>query len=110
MIKRLFVYGTLVPGGPNEHVLQQIGGTWQPGTVKGTLYKEGWGAALGYPAIVLDAHGAEVHGFLFSSENLPDHWAELDEFEGEGYQRVLTKVTLSDNKIVDAYIYALKGD
>ena len=27
MIQRLFVYGTLVPGGPNEHVLNEIGGS-----------------------------------------------------------------------------------
>ena len=38
----------------------------------GTLLPEGWGAAAGYPGIVLDEHGAEVAGFLFSSDALPD--------------------------------------
>ena len=35
MIQRLFVYGTLVPGGPNEHVLSDIGGTWIEASVNG---------------------------------------------------------------------------
>ena len=29
MIQRLFVYGTLALGRPNEHVLRKIGGTWE---------------------------------------------------------------------------------
>lgn len=29
MIERLFVYGSLGPGRPNEHVLAVIGGNWQ---------------------------------------------------------------------------------
>jgi hypothetical protein len=40
MIQRLFVNGTLVPGGPNEHVLSDIGGSWEAATVSGTLRQE----------------------------------------------------------------------
>ena len=29
MIQRLFVYGTLAPGQPNEHVLGDIEGSWE---------------------------------------------------------------------------------
>ncbi len=108
MIQRLFVYGTLVPGGPNEHVLNEIGGSWEAATVKGILREEGWGAEMGYPGIVLDEHGNEIQGFLFSSEKLSDHWAELDEFEGKSYERVLAVVKLKDNRTVDAYIYELR--
>ncbi len=43
----LFVYGTLVPGRPNEHVLTDIGGSWEEATVIGTLHEEGWGSARG---------------------------------------------------------------
>jgi gamma-glutamylcyclotransferase (GGCT)/AIG2-like uncharacterized protein YtfP len=42
MIERLFVYGTLAPGRPNEHVLSEIGGTWEAAIVTGTLRQEGW--------------------------------------------------------------------
>lgn len=108
MIERLFVYGTLAPGRPNEHVLNEIGGSFTTATVFGSLREEGWGAAMGYPGIDLDENGEAIHGFLFSSEELGDHWSELDEFEGPSYARVLTAVLLEDNTKVSAYIYTLK--
>ncbi|MEO0493943.1 MAG: hypothetical protein AAF081_11055 [Actinomycetota bacterium] len=46
---RLAVYGTLGPGGPNEHRLAHLGGAWVAGTVRGHLRERGWGAAHGYP-------------------------------------------------------------
>jgi gamma-glutamylcyclotransferase (GGCT)/AIG2-like uncharacterized protein YtfP len=107
MTDRLFVYGTLAPGRPNAHVLAAVPGTWQPAAVRGTLYPEGWGAAAGYPGIVLDEIGSEVEGFIFSSDELAAHWMRLDEFEGAGYKRVLARATLEDGTIVDAYVYAL---
>ena len=110
MIDRLFVYGTLAPGRPNEHVLAEVPGTWEPATVRGTLLQEGWGAAVGYPGIVLDELADDVHGFIFSSEELPAHWARLDAFEGDGYERVVTSAKLEDGTVVTAYIYALKGN
>jgi gamma-glutamylcyclotransferase (GGCT)/AIG2-like uncharacterized protein YtfP len=107
MTDRLFVYGTLAPGRPNAHVLAAVPGTWQPATVRGTLYPEGWGATVGYPGIVLDEIGSEVEGFIFSSDELAAHWTRLDEFEGAGYKRVPARATLEDGTIVDAHVYAL---
>jgi gamma-glutamylcyclotransferase (GGCT)/AIG2-like uncharacterized protein YtfP len=109
MTHRLFVYGTLAPGRPNEHVLAEIPGTWEPATVRGRLIQEGWGAAAGYPGIVLDERGDEVAGLLFSAVSLDQHWARVDEFEGEGYERVPTRATLADGTVVDAYVYQLSG-
>ena len=63
MIHRLFVYGTLAPGQPNAHVLGDVPGTWEPARVTGTLLPEGWGAAIGYPGIVLDSRGETVPGW-----------------------------------------------
>ena len=108
-MNKLFVYGTLGPGRPNEHILKNIGGTWEEATVIGKLHQEGWGATMGYPAIVLDENGDNVDGYLFTSKNISQHWHELDEFEGEAYKRVITKVKLKNKSIVDAYIYELKG-
>jgi gamma-glutamylcyclotransferase (GGCT)/AIG2-like uncharacterized protein YtfP len=110
MTERLFVYGTLAPDRPNEHVLADVPGSWEQATVKGTLFQEGWGACLGYPVIVLNELGSEVHGFVFSSEELAPHWARLDEFEGDGYERVVTLVKLGDGTVVKAHVYALKGN
>jgi len=109
MIERLFVYGTLAPGRPNEHVLAAVPGTWEPATVMGTLHQEGWGAAAGYPGIVLDESGEDVQGFLFSSTELSKHWPRLDEFEGDGYERVAASAKRADGSVVETYIYVLKG-
>lgn len=110
MIHRLFVYGSLAPGRLNGHVLADVPGEWEPATVTGTLLQEGWGAALGYPGIVLDERGDEVEGLLFSSESLAGYWDRLDAFEGDGYERALAKVKLRDGTVVDACIYRLRGD
>ena len=56
VIEKLFVYGTLGPGGPNEYILNAIGGSWLNATVNGFLREDGWGAAMGYPGIDLDEH------------------------------------------------------
>src|SRR5688500_12679656 len=102
MINRLFVYGTLAPGRPNAHLLADVPGKWEPATVPGTLIPEGWGAAAGYPGILLDDRGEKVAGYLFSSDDLAKEWDRLDTFEGAGYERVLTTVTLGDGRVVDA--------
>jgi gamma-glutamylcyclotransferase (GGCT)/AIG2-like uncharacterized protein YtfP len=109
MVERLFVYGTLAPGRPNEHVLADIPGEWTPATVRGVLCPEGWGAAAGYPAIVLDDRAAPVQGLVFSSDQLAAHWERLDEFEGEGYERVPVAAELDDGVTVQAQVYALRG-
>jgi gamma-glutamylcyclotransferase (GGCT)/AIG2-like uncharacterized protein YtfP len=71
-------------------------------------FQEGWGAAEGYPGIVLDETGDQIEGFLFSSDQLAGHWTRLDEFEGEGYERVLTTAKLKDGSAVQAYVYRLR--
>ncbi|MCI1033777.1 gamma-glutamylcyclotransferase family protein [Raoultella terrigena] len=105
----LFVYGTLGPGRPNAHILEHIGGTWQEGHVGGSLSDKGWGAEMGYPGMVLDDSGNRVQGFLFTSENLQNHWQLLDEFEGSEYERVTVEVTISSGQTVKSYIYMLKA-
>ncbi len=105
MTDRLFVYGTLAPGRPNEHVLEPLDGSWRPATVRGDLLDVGWGAEHGYPALSLRADGPEVSGFVFTAPSLPDHWDALDEFEGHGYRRVLTQATCEDGELVEVWVY-----
>ena len=108
-MEKLFVYGTLGPGRPNAHVLQKIGGTWKAGFIWGKLFKEGWGAQMGFPGIRLADKVEIINGFVFYSDNLDQHWPELDEFEGDAYLRIKTMITLEDTKdTVEAYIYTLK--
>ncbi len=105
---RLAVYGTLAPGKPNAHQLAALVGTWTPGIVRGQLVEQGWGAALGYPAIILDERGSQVAVELFESQDLPAHWSRLDAFEGEGYRRVPVRV-LTDAEEVWASMYVSAG-
>lgn len=103
---RLATYGTLGPGKSNHHELAGMRGRWMRGCVRGTLYPEGWGAAEGYPGIILDPEADIVEVDLFQSDDLPDHWPRLDAFEGKGYRRVVVTVATPDGD-VEACIYAL---
>jgi len=109
MIEKLFVYGTLAPNRPNEHILKDIGGSWENAIVKGTLKDEGWGTKMGYPGIELDKNGDDIEGLLFTSNNLSTNWKILDDFEGDGYIRVITQVKLKNGELIDTYIYQLKS-
>ncbi len=105
---RLFIYGSLQPGGPNEHVLAAISGKWAPAVIKGNLVERGWGASMGYPGLVVDETGNHVHGHVLSSLNLGAMWDYLDEFEGEEYERIVSSVTLLSGERVQAHVYALR--
>jgi gamma-glutamylcyclotransferase (GGCT)/AIG2-like uncharacterized protein YtfP len=104
---RLATYGTLAPGRVNHHRLAGLNGQWRQGTVRGRLTDAGWGAALGYPGLVLDPSGPVVEVHLFESADLPDHWPHLDEFEGAGYRRVVAQVLTPDGGELDAWIYVI---
>src|SRR6476659_6359700 len=81
-VHRLATYGSLAPGRPNAHQLQSLKGRWISGHVHGTLVEAGWGAALGYPALVLAPTDPAIELHVFESIELPLHWARLDDFEG----------------------------
>ncbi len=108
-MERLFIYGSLQPGGPNEHVLSHVNGTWQRASVAGRLADEGWGAELGYPALILDNNGQRVDGYVLSSTELDKEWAELDAFEGSEYERIPVDGLLDDGEQAEAYAYALRS-
>lgn len=103
---RLAVYGTLAPGRVNAHVLEGLAGRWSRGSVAGRLVEAGWGSAHGFPALILDDAAGEVEVAILESDALPDHWARLDAFEGDGYRRVVTTARTADGP-VETMIYVL---
>lgn len=111
--KQLFVYGTLAPNRPNHHIMTPIAdGVWQPAYVMGKVLPNGYGRAAGYPALILakdmpDGNCQRIDGFVFSSQDLPKHWQRLDDFEGDGYERVRVMATLATGEMVSADVYAL---
>jgi gamma-glutamylcyclotransferase (GGCT)/AIG2-like uncharacterized protein YtfP len=106
---RLATYGSLAPGRPNHHQLDGLDGRWSRGHVHGTLVDAGWGAGLGYPALVLDPDGAAVEVHVFESVDLQGHWSRLDDFEGPGYRRIATTVSTTSGQL-DAFIYVLRSE
>jgi len=54
----------------------------------------------------LDPSGDFIDVHIFESEDLPHHWARLDEFEGPGYRRVVARVSTPSGEL-DAWIYVL---
>lgn len=84
----LFVYGTLM-GGTHTAMsgwLSHWLGPAQPARVPGRLMAipsaHGW-----YPALVRDAPGGEVHGFICKVRLHARGWSKLDRYEGGEYRR-----------------------
>lgn len=105
-LPRLAVYGTLAPGKPNHGLLAHLPGRWFAGVVRGGLRNAGWGAALGYPGLVLDDDGDEIDVQILESAGLATEWERLDAFEGPGYRRVMVDARTSAGSAT-AYIYVL---
>jgi gamma-glutamylcyclotransferase (GGCT)/AIG2-like uncharacterized protein YtfP len=105
---RLVAYGTLAPGRPNHHQLDGLDGRWLTGQIYGRLLDAGWGAGLGYPALILDPDGPAISVHVFDSRDLPDHWSRLDDFEGPGYERVVATVSTPEGDL-NASIYVLRA-
>jgi gamma-glutamylcyclotransferase (GGCT)/AIG2-like uncharacterized protein YtfP len=98
----LFVYGSLAPGRSNAHVLAPLDGTWQHATVRGQLKRQGRGATMGFPGLVLDAAGDEIAGLVFSSAHLASFWNTLDDLGGVDYERVVVEATFADGSSAEA--------
>jgi hypothetical protein len=60
--------------------------------VEGDLFSAGWVAALGYPGFRPRAGGDDVTVHVLNASSLATAWADLDSFEGPGYQRILVPV------------------
>jgi gamma-glutamylcyclotransferase (GGCT)/AIG2-like uncharacterized protein YtfP len=110
--KTLIIYGSLAPNAPNHSVVEHIKGDWQQGIVRGQLLKEGWGADMGYLGFkhVPAEFQEEIPVFVLLSDELPDNWAYLDDFEGEEYKRVFAQYELHNGQIGVGYIYAINED
>ena len=107
---RLFVYGTLVPGGTNHSVLSDLPGEWQQATANGTLVNEGWGSGHGCPGLIPSSDGPEVQGYVFTSGELTENWKMLDTFEGSDYKREVITVRLNTGVEVESFVYSISPD
>jgi len=103
---RLVVYGSLAPGKSNHGQLAGLAGTWTAARMRGHFQDRGWGSGQGFPGLTPDPSGPEVEVQVFTSADLPAHWARLDAFEGADYARVLVRVDIGGGTAL-ANIYAV---
>jgi len=96
---RLIVYGSLAPGEVNNFVLAGLEGDWERCVIQGHM-----GRYKGFKVFKYDPQGETYPAWLFSSPLLPPKFPELDDFEGEEYQRIIIPALVSDRLIL-AYIY-----
>lgn len=110
--KILAVYGSLMPGRENHHLLDGVAGCWSPGIVKGHYQDNGWAEGVGYPSVVWDPEGDEIPVQVLVSDELPAHWGRLDSFEGEAYRRILAPVYEGNRVrwVANIYESAIKCD
>jgi gamma-glutamylcyclotransferase (GGCT)/AIG2-like uncharacterized protein YtfP len=107
--KSIIIYGTLAPNRPNHSKIEHINGKWIKGVVKGKLVKEGWGAELGYYGFKHSSIDVQenIEAFILFSDELVNNWTYLDEFEGDGYRRILAKFELENGEVGVGNIYAI---
>ena len=96
---RLIVYGSLAPGGVNAFMLAGLPGEWYPCSIRGHL-----GAFRGFKSFRYDPQGPEHPAWLLDSADLPRIIPELDDFEGEEYERRIIPARVS-GRLVMAQVY-----
>jgi gamma-glutamylcyclotransferase (GGCT)/AIG2-like uncharacterized protein YtfP len=102
----VFVYGTLRRGASNHFRMTQARFVTE-GAVLGRLYRVDW-----YPGVVADENAAPVMGEIFETD-APTIEA-LDEFEGNGYRRVMVPVKVTGEAgtsyVIEAWMWEWLGD
>lgn len=96
---KLIVYGSLAPGEVNDFMLAGLQGEWHPCCIRGRM-----GAFLGFKSFRYDPQGPEHPAWLFSSADLPRIILELDDFEGEEYERRIIPAWVSGRWVM-AQVY-----
>ena len=97
---KLIVYGSLAPGEVNDFMLAGLVGKWHPCRIRGRM-----GIYLGFKSFRYDPQGPENPAWLLESADLPRIIPELDDFEGEAYERRTIPARV-DGRWVMAQIYA----
>jgi gamma-glutamylcyclotransferase (GGCT)/AIG2-like uncharacterized protein YtfP len=81
---KLIVYGSLAPGEANHFLLAGLAGEWRHCHIRGHL-----GLYRGFKSFRYDPGGPEHPAWLLESSELARIISDLDDFEGEEYQRII---------------------
>lgn len=96
---RLIVYGSLAPGEANHFLLTGLRGEWYRCHIRGHL-----GQYRGFKSFRYDPQGQEHQAWLLESDELPRVIPDLDDFEGEEYERIIMPVQVNGRWIM-AQVY-----
>lgn len=96
---RLVVYGSLAPGGSNASMLAGYVGEWHRCYIRGHM-----GEYRGFKSFRYDPLGPEHGAWMLMSDELPRALPDLDDFEGEEYERIIIPAQV-DGRRVMAQVY-----
>jgi gamma-glutamylcyclotransferase (GGCT)/AIG2-like uncharacterized protein YtfP len=97
--ERLIVYGSLAPGEANHFLLASLTGEWYRCRIRGHM-----GHYRGFKSFRFDPQGPEHPAWLLESAELPRVISDLDDFEGEEYERITIPAQVNDRRIM-AQVY-----
>ena len=104
----LFLFMEIFIGKQHEDILRSLKEHGKA-HVRGNLYNIGSGPDYGYPGLKLNKIGSKIYGMLLKSKKLKEKLSEIEEFEGESYKRIISKVNFEDGSNTEAYLYELKN-
>ncbi|MFZ5448242.1 MAG: gamma-glutamylcyclotransferase [Thermodesulfobacteriota bacterium] len=96
---KLIVYGSLAPGEANHFLVTGLVGEWRRCHIRGHM-----GRYRGFKSFRYDCNGPEHPAWLLESIELPRFLTDLDDFEGEEYQRIVIPAKV-DGRWVMAQVY-----
>lgn len=96
---RLIVYGSLAPGEANHFLLAGLEGEWYRCQIRGHM-----GRYRGFKSFRYDPQGHDHPAWLLESTELPRMVTDLDDFEGEEYQRITIPAQV-DGRLIIAQVY-----
>jgi gamma-glutamylcyclotransferase (GGCT)/AIG2-like uncharacterized protein YtfP len=95
----LIVYGSLAPGEANHFLLAGLEGEWYRCRIRGQM-----GNYRGFKSFRYDPRGPEHPAWLLSSPDISRVLPELDDFEGDEYERIIIPARVGDRWVM-AQIY-----
>jgi gamma-glutamylcyclotransferase (GGCT)/AIG2-like uncharacterized protein YtfP len=109
-INHIFVYGTLMKGLDNDHLLEPYAIKRETGYIQGKLYHL---MPHGYPALTVKEVGNSIKGELVEIENSVMVLTVLDHLQGyQGlddsqnlFDRIVIQVRRENGEKIDAYVY-----
>ncbi|KYZ77984.1 hypothetical protein AXX12_00100 [Anaerosporomusa subterranea] len=109
-MNQVFVYGTLLQGMENYHLIAGFVSTIRPAVINGgTIYH----LEFGYPALVLTNDQNQVHGEIIELVDMEQALLVLDNLEGylgencpdNLYDRVICRAFDENGRPADTYVY-----